>query len=291
MVHGLLSRLPEAFPAGSQAPVTQGTECGPSKSEIPVRVRAGVPAPVSLAVGPKGSLVAFATRDLERFWSRVDRSGSPDACWPWTGGVSSSGYGRIMIDGAALVAHRFACGLANGNPPANGLEACHSTRCTTRLCCNGTHLRWDTHLANMADAVSNGHQCGVNNAKAVLTEDLVKIIWERRRDGATAIARGLGVSRDAVTCVIYGATWRHVTHAAPPAWARVPPARRLMAARLTAPVASVLLLALSAVGCDPKSRPLSDEQRCQAACAPRPMHEMTLWSCVCDSLQPDGGGR
>ena len=31
----------------------------------------------------------------ERFWSSVDTSGGPDACWPWTGRLSAQGYGRF----------------------------------------------------------------------------------------------------------------------------------------------------------------------------------------------------
>lgn len=50
-------------------------------------------------------------------------------------------------------------------------------------------------------------------------------------------------------------------------------------------LALLLLLALSAVGCT------DDQQRCKAACAPRAMHEITLWSCVCESsaAHSDGG--
>src|SRR5438874_974236 len=28
------------------------------------------------------------------FWSKVDKSGGPDACWPWTGCINAWGYGK-----------------------------------------------------------------------------------------------------------------------------------------------------------------------------------------------------
>lgn len=31
----------------------------------------------------------------ERFWPKVDKSGGPDACWPWLGGINGDGYGFI----------------------------------------------------------------------------------------------------------------------------------------------------------------------------------------------------
>jgi hypothetical protein len=31
----------------------------------------------------------------ERYWSKVDKSGGPDACWPWTAGRSAGGYGIL----------------------------------------------------------------------------------------------------------------------------------------------------------------------------------------------------
>ncbi len=48
---------------------------------------------------------------IERFWSKVDRSGSPDACWLWVAKVTHHyGYGTFWIDRlqVSIPAHRLA---------------------------------------------------------------------------------------------------------------------------------------------------------------------------------------
>jgi hypothetical protein len=50
-----------------------------------------------------------------RFWSKVDRSGGPDACWPWTAGMFSTGYGAFKVDGRTLKASRMAYELSHGS--------------------------------------------------------------------------------------------------------------------------------------------------------------------------------
>lgn len=42
------------------------------------------------------------------FWSRVDQSAGPDACWPWLGAVNRKGYGRRHYQGKVTLAHRVA---------------------------------------------------------------------------------------------------------------------------------------------------------------------------------------
>ena len=37
-------------------------------------------------------------RDL--FWSHVDRTTTPDGCWPWTGATDKNGYGVLMHRGS-----------------------------------------------------------------------------------------------------------------------------------------------------------------------------------------------
>jgi len=35
----------------------------------------------------------------DRFWSQVDRTTTPDGCWPWTGYRDRKGYGVILVNG------------------------------------------------------------------------------------------------------------------------------------------------------------------------------------------------
>lgn len=90
----------------------------------------------------------------ERFWSKVDRSGGPDACWPWLAGRGSHGYGAHYLPGRKQVlAHRHALSLVT-LPPAPNAHALHA--CDNKWCVNPAHLRWGTHAQNMFEAASRG---------------------------------------------------------------------------------------------------------------------------------------
>lgn len=86
----------------------------------------------------------------ERFWGKVDRSGGPDACWPFLGALNKYGYGHFYANGRCLRAHRVAIVL--GDPPGYirpggaipprelppDLYGMHE--CDIRSCCNNAHL-------------------------------------------------------------------------------------------------------------------------------------------------------
>lgn len=82
----------------------------------------------------------------QRFWPRVDKAGG---CWLWTGGVSTSGYGRFRVDGVQQAAHRVAYELSVG-PIPEGMEIDHT--CHTPLCVNPAHLRTATRKQNNENA-------------------------------------------------------------------------------------------------------------------------------------------
>ena len=85
----------------------------------------------------------------ERFWSKVDRTGGPESCWTWRGGVNRvSGYGQFRINpretpGRTTHAyvHRIAFALTGG-VIAPG-EVVDHWKCvpSNPLCCNPAHLR------------------------------------------------------------------------------------------------------------------------------------------------------
>ena len=85
---------------------------------------------------------------IERY---VDRSGGPDACWPYTRLLDPNGYGMICAEGTRRRAHRLAYELEHGPgsiPPRYQIDhTCHwKSRCTEggecshRRCCNPAHL-------------------------------------------------------------------------------------------------------------------------------------------------------
>lgn len=79
------------------------------------------------------------TDPVAEFWARVDKSGGPDACWPWTGAQFTDGYGqhRFYLPGVeerqSALAHRFAWEQVHGPIPP-GYFVCH--RCDNRPCCH-----------------------------------------------------------------------------------------------------------------------------------------------------------
>jgi len=99
-----------------------------------------------------------ATAD-EWFWSKVDKSGGEDACWPWTGRRTKTrgGYGRLVWHGRLVGAHRMSLALVTG---ANHSEmfACH--HCDNPPCCNPKHLFWGTPQDNTDDCVAKGRKRG-----------------------------------------------------------------------------------------------------------------------------------
>jgi hypothetical protein len=96
-----------------------------------------------------------------RFWEKVDKSGGPAACWPWTGWCQKNGYGVFggVGNGTRLV-HRIAYELTIGPvPDALVLDhLCHTAHpqcantndCPHRRCCNPDHLEPVTRAENLA---------------------------------------------------------------------------------------------------------------------------------------------
>lgn len=156
---------------------------------------------------------AFVRDDADRFWSKVDRSGGPDACWPWTR-ATHQGYGWFRLRGVSITASRFAWRITHGPIPV-GLYVCHT--CDNRPCCNPAHLWLGTQADNVRDMFAKGRQ-GTGRARgeavggARLTETAVRSIRDLHGAGRSKRSLGFafGVSRRTVQQVLSGDTWRHV---------------------------------------------------------------------------------
>ena len=93
-------------------------------------------------------------KDIERFWSKVDRSAGPDACWLWKSTINAYGYGRFNCGGrrnGSLAAHRVAYEELNGEIP-NGLVIDHL--CRVRHCVNPAHMETVTSGENVMRGMS-----------------------------------------------------------------------------------------------------------------------------------------
>lgn len=149
----------------------------------------------------------------KRVWAHVQR-GAPDACWPWTGSVFNSGYGRVNLprEGGkkrATTAHRVIWTLLYGKPH-EALEICHT--CDNRPCCNPSHLFAGTTKINAVDKMRKGRVARMNgqlNGSCKITpSDVVEI---RASSVAHAVlARKYGISESNVRMIRTRETWRHV---------------------------------------------------------------------------------
>jgi hypothetical protein len=93
----------------------------------------------------------------EKFWRQVDKSGGPDACWPWTGLRQGhrGGYGKFYVSSRKPVrAHRYAVELVEGHSVPYDLVVMHL--CDNPPCCNPAHLRVATQRENHDDMIAKG---------------------------------------------------------------------------------------------------------------------------------------
>lgn len=90
---------------------------------------------------------------ISRFWSKVERR-EPSDCWTWIGTPWSRGYGRMVVGGRDVAAHRLAYMIAHGLESLDGGEVHHE--CGNRGCVNPSHLTFEdshaSHLKRHTDA-------------------------------------------------------------------------------------------------------------------------------------------
>lgn len=104
--------------------------------------------------------------------------------------------------------------LAFIGPRPAGMETCHNDGDPHNN--HASNLRYDTHRANMLDAVQHGrhYRGGPHRAASKLTETQVAEIKRRIAAGGQSqgqIARTFGVDRANITAIVKGKTWKHVT--------------------------------------------------------------------------------
>jgi len=137
----------------------------------------------------------------------TDKSGGPDACWPWTGYRTSKGYGHLRWKGRLRSATRLTWEEENGPIPV-GLQVCH--RCDNPPCRNKAHLWLDTNAANRADMVAKGRSVrGERHRSAKLTAEQV-ISIRASSDSNSAIARRLGMNCATISAIRLRKKWKHI---------------------------------------------------------------------------------
>jgi len=124
----------------------------------------------------------YTSKDVERFWSKVDKSGGEDACWIWMG-YTGIGYGQILWGKRQIVSHRIAWTLTYGDIP-NDLLVLH--KCDNPPCVNPKHLFLGTNQDNVDDKMRKGRYhavYGEKHGKHKLTDLQVSEVRQRYSSG------------------------------------------------------------------------------------------------------------
>jgi hypothetical protein len=168
-------------------------------------------------------LPALTEKDITRFWSKVDRSGGPEACWPWLAARMKDGRGIFHIgDSAIVLAPRVAFRLEFDSDPGQ-FGVCH--HCDTPPCCNPAHLFLGTQADNTRDMREKGRGTqpprnvfrGERQWNAKLTAaQVVEMRAQRQSQGVTfkELGQRFGVHAMTARRAVRGVNWRHVGGAA-----------------------------------------------------------------------------
>lgn len=139
---------------------------------------------------------------VERFWSKVDKSGD---CWLWKASRDKSGYGCIGSDGKVKKAHRVVWELTFG-PIPEGMDVLH--RCDNPSCVNPSHLFLGTQDVNIHDRDNKNRQAmGEHHGRHKLTLNQVREIIQSPI-GSRRLARIFSVGRTTIINIRHGTTWK-----------------------------------------------------------------------------------
>jgi len=146
---------------------------------------------------------------IAQFWLKIDSSGGPEECWPWTASYHRTGYGHTKFEGKYWLAHRAAYLLHYGRLQAD-LHVLHS--CDNPPCCNPAHLYQGTREQNMLDMSSRGR--GKSGSQAgrpfrKLTWEAVCAIRSERAGGASvrSLATKHGIDPKTVRDILQRKLW------------------------------------------------------------------------------------
>lgn len=98
----------------------------------------------------KGRNMELTQKDIDRFWSHVDKSGD---CWIWTAAKKRRDYGGFVLHGKGRYAHRVSWQITYGDIP-DGMNVLH--HCDNPSCVNPNHLFLGNQSDNARDMVSKG---------------------------------------------------------------------------------------------------------------------------------------
>lgn len=148
-----------------------------------------------------------------RQWLHDHAEHSSNECllFPYTC-PSSDGYGKVGVDGRQARANRYMCEIAHGPAPTPRHQAAHSCGNGHLGCVNPGHLRWATHIENMADKVEHGTLLMGEAApwSKLKADDILFIRANRGVIYQKDLASLFGISKSAVGAIQLRKRWKHV---------------------------------------------------------------------------------
>ena len=141
-----------------------------------------------------------------RFWVKVDKSGGADACWPYTGSITSHGYGCVAWKGRVLGAHKIAYMITKG-PVEAGMQIMHS--CDNPPCCNPAHLSVGSRQDNADDRMRKGRSSGYKKGKLTVA-DVLEIRRLRGIERSGSLSKRFGVEQSHIINIWNRRIWRGV---------------------------------------------------------------------------------
>lgn len=91
--------------------------------------------------------------DLNRFWSKVDKTSNPLGCWEWINPNHPFGYGRFGFDKKKYLSHRLSYQIHYG--PITSKD-CVLHKCDNPSCVNPQHLFLGSRADNALDRTNKG---------------------------------------------------------------------------------------------------------------------------------------
>lgn len=148
------------------------------------------------------------------FWAKIDKSGGPNACWPWQLGKDKDGYGKVKIRGRSLRAHRVA--LSKHLKKKLNPDKLVMHKCDNPPCCNPKHLKEGWPVDNSQDRAIKGRgadRSGENHHLVKLSSEHVSAIRSFNWAGVlsqAAIGQLMHISQTQVGRIIRGTRWRKI---------------------------------------------------------------------------------